>query len=206
MTEILAIFSGIFWTITYLLIIRRSIRDQIVGLPMVALCMNAAWEFIFSFVLPSRKPQIYINYAWFFLDLVIIFQYFKLNKLEFSKYLPANFFYPAFCSILVVSFFNMLFLTYDFGFTKGIYYSAFEINLVMSVLFIYMLLSRDSTKGQSISIAITKMIGTACASIVGFLSLPPSMLLNFLYLAILLFDGVYVFLLYKKLRKQMVIF
>jgi len=37
---VLAILSGIFWTITYLLIIRRSIQDKSVGMPMVALCMN----------------------------------------------------------------------------------------------------------------------------------------------------------------------
>ena len=201
----LEILSGIFWTIAYLLIIRCSIRSRIVGMPRVALCMNIVWEFIFSFVFPSRKPQLYINYIWFFLDLVIILQYLRFNKLEFSKHLPANFFYPTFCSILIVSFFNMLFVTYEFGFTKGIYYTAFEINLVMSILFITMLLSRDNTKGQSIYIAMAKMVGTACASVVGFLSFPPSMLLNFLYLAILLFDGVYTVLLYGKLREQGII-
>jgi lipopolysaccharide export LptBFGC system permease protein LptF len=36
----LAILSGIFWTIAYLLIIRRSIQDQSVGIPMAAVCMN----------------------------------------------------------------------------------------------------------------------------------------------------------------------
>lgn len=59
----LAILSGIFWTITYLLILQRSIQDRIIGMPMVALCMNIAWEFIFSFVYPSDKPQLYVNYV-----------------------------------------------------------------------------------------------------------------------------------------------
>jgi hypothetical protein len=56
---VLAILSRIFWTITYLLIIQRSIQDKSVGMPMAAICMNIAWEFIFSFILPSNKPQLY---------------------------------------------------------------------------------------------------------------------------------------------------
>lgn len=59
----LAIFSGIFWTISYLLIVQRSIQERSVGMPLVALCINISWEFIFSFVFPSEKPQLYINYS-----------------------------------------------------------------------------------------------------------------------------------------------
>lgn len=139
-TTTVAILSGIFWTITYLLIIRRSIQDQSVGMPLVALCMNISWEFIFSFIFPSDKPQLYINYVWFFLDLVIVIQYIKLGKFEFSKYFPESFFYAAVCSTLAVSFLNMLFSTYEFDTGKGAIYTAFQINLIMSMLFIYMLL------------------------------------------------------------------
>lgn len=199
---VLAILSGIFWTIAYLLIIRRSIQDQSVGMPMAAICMNIAWEFIFSFVYPSRKPQLYINYVWFFLDLIIVIQFLKLNKIEFGNHLPKNFFYPAFFSTLVVSFFNMLFFTHDFSIAKGATYTAFEINLLMSMLFIHMLLSRNTVRGQSIYIAIAKMIGTACASLAVYQSFPSSILLNFLYLAILLFDGAYTVMLYSKFREQ----
>ncbi|MBV8886336.1 MAG: hypothetical protein JO235_20410 [Chroococcidiopsidaceae cyanobacterium CP_BM_RX_35] len=199
---VLAILSGIFWTITYILIIRRATQDQIIGMPMVAPCMNIAWEFIFSFVFPSSKPQLYINYIWFFIDLIIVIQYLKLNQSEFMRHLPKQFFYPTFFSVLIVSFFNMLFATYEFGIVKGSYYTAFEDNLIMSMLFTHMLLSRNNVKGQSIYIAITKMIGTACASIVGFSLFPSSPLLNFLYLAILIFDGVYTVLLYRELREQ----
>jgi hypothetical protein len=197
-----AILSGIFWTITYLLILQRSIQDRIIGMPMLALCMNIAWEFIFSFVYPSDKPQLYVNYVWFCFDLIIVIQYLKLNKSAFGEHLPKKLFYPAFCSVLAISFFNMLFATTELGTTMGSHYTAFEINLIMSLLFIYMLLSSNRTQGQSIYIAMTKMIGTACASIMSFLEFPSSPLLNFLYLAILLCDGTYTVLLYQKLAVQ----
>jgi hypothetical protein len=96
----------------------------------------------------------------------------------------------------------MLFFTHDFSVAKGATYTAFEINSIVSMLFIYMLLSRNTVKGQSIYIAIAKMIGTACASLAVYQSLPSSILLNFLYLAILLFDGVYTVMLYGKFREQ----
>jgi hypothetical protein len=194
-----ALLSGIFWTITYLLILKRSIQDRIIGMPMVALCMNIAWESIFSFIYPSDKPQLYVNYVWFCFDLVIVTQYLKLNKSAFSKYLPEKSFYPAFCSVLAMGFFNMLFATTELGTKLGSHYTAFEINLIMSVLFIYILLSSERTQGQSIYIATTKMIGTAFASVMSFLEFPASPLLNFLYIAIFLCDGTYTVLLHQKL-------
>jgi hypothetical protein len=194
-----ALLSGIFWTITYLLILQRSIQDRIVGMPMVALCMNIAWEFIFSFVYPNDKPQLYVNYIWFCFDLVIVIQYLKLNKSVFSEHLPEKLFYPAFCSVLAIGFFNMLFATTELGIMLGSHYTAFEINLIMSVLFIYLLLSSDRTQGQSIYIATTKMIGTAFASVMSFLEFPSSPLLTFLYVAIFLCDSAYAVLLYQRL-------
>jgi hypothetical protein len=147
-----ALVSGIFWTITYLLIIQKSIQDRVIGMPMVALCMNIAWEFIFSFIYPNDKPQLYVNYVWFCFDLVIVAQYLKLNKSVFSDRLPEKLFYPTFCSVLAIGFFNMLFATTELGIMLGSHYTAFEINLIMSVLFIYILLSADRTQGQSIGI------------------------------------------------------
>jgi hypothetical protein len=93
----------------------------------------------------------------------------------------------------------MLFATTELGTKLGSHYTAFEINLIMSVLFIYLLLSSDRTQGQSIYIAITKMIGTAFASVMSFLEFPSSPLLNFLYVAIFLGDGAYTVLLQQKL-------
>jgi hypothetical protein len=197
-----ALLSGIFWTITYLLILHRSIQDRVIGMPMVALCMNIAWEFIFSFVYPSDKPQLYVNYVWFCFDLVIVRQYLNLNQAAFAKYLPKKLFYPAFCSVLAIGFFNMLFATTELGTILGSHYTAFEINLIMSVFFVYLLLSSDRAQGQSVAIAASKMIGTAFASVMSFLEFPSSPLLNFLYVAIFLCDGAYTVLLYQKFAAQ----
>jgi hypothetical protein len=53
----------------------------------------------------------------------------------------------------------------EFGIGKGASYSAFLQNLLMSVLFIAMLARRGSRKGQSLTIAINKWIGTLAPTI-----------------------------------------
>jgi hypothetical protein len=65
----------------------------------------------------------------------------------------------------------------------------------MSILFVTMLYSRGSLRGQSVSIAALKMGGTALASFAFYFFNPDydgSILLPFLYAVILIFDGVYV--------------
>ena len=76
MQSIILILGGIFWILTYIFIISKGYKDKTYGMPLLALCANIAWEFIFSFLLPHSPLQLYINYLWFALDVVIVFQFF----------------------------------------------------------------------------------------------------------------------------------
>jgi hypothetical protein len=74
---------------------------------------------------------------------------------------------------------------------------------MMSVLFLTMLYRRRSLRGQSISIAVCKLVGTAFASLAFFLfsSLSHrSVLLPFLYLATFVYDTIYVGMVYQQQR------
>jgi hypothetical protein len=188
--------SGLFWTITYILIIRRGLIDKRYGMPMVALCANISWEFIFSFIFPHRPPQLYIDYAWLFFDLGILIQFLLYGKKDFPKNLSSDFFLPSFILTLIMAFLAVLFISMEYEDYHGVY-AAFGQNFMMSVLFVFLLLKRESSEGQSIYIAICKMIGTIPPSTLFHLYYPDSYLLNFLYIAILTFDLVYLFLLYR---------
>ena len=48
----------------------------------------------------------------------------------------------------------------EFGVAKGAAYSAFPQNLIMSILFIAMLARRGTREGQSLTIAVSKWVGT----------------------------------------------
>ena len=184
--------SGVLWTIAYLLIIRRGFLDRTYGMPLVALCANLSWEFIFSFVHPHDLPQRAVNVVWFSFDLVILLQLLLYGPREFAD-LPRRAFYAVLALALAASFGVVLAVTYEFDDFDGVY-SAFGQNLMMSVLFIAMLRSRGSLRGQSVGIALSKMGGTALAAFAFYFHNPDyagSVLLPLLYVTTLVFDGIY---------------
>ena len=81
----------------------------------------------------------------------------------------------------------------------GATYSAFVINLVMSVLFIGMLVRRDSVEGQSMVVAVFKWLGTMAPTIL-FYRVMGSDLVLVLGCVIFVFDVIYIGLLYQKFR------
>ena len=185
--------SGVLWTLTYLLIIRQGFLDRTYGMPLVALCANLSWEVTFSFVYPHDLPQRAVNVVWLSFDLVILLQLLGHGPREFAG-LPRRAFYAMFVLALATSFGAVLAVTLEFGDIDGVY-SAFGQNLMMSILFIAMLYSRRSLRGQSVWIALSKMAGTALASFAFYFYDPDyegSVLLLFLYVAILVYDGIYV--------------
>lgn len=170
-----AVLSGIFWTATYILIIVRGFKDGAHGMPMYALALNISWEFIYSFVTPSPAPQLYINYAWFAFDLVILWHFIRSWKVDYGG-ISARAFYPYAALVFATGFLLVLFIQLD-GMNAGLYdlrghplgmgraYSAFGMNLIMSVLYIEMALKRRSSAGQSLYVALCKLLGTVFADL-----------------------------------------
>ena len=197
------VFGGLcdtFWLITYFLIIRRGFKEKTYGMPMVALCTNLCWEFIFTFIYPYDTIQVYLNGAWFFTDLVLLYQYFKFGRSEFKKF-PGDWFYPSFVISLVLNFVGIWVITYEFQDWYG-NYTGFADNMLMSILFILMLIDRDSVKGQSLYIAIFKWLGTLVAFISVSSIFKFSLLLCFLYASVFVFDTIYITLLYQKTKQE----
>lgn len=199
---VLMLGSGIFWTITYILIIRRSYQDKTYGMPLIALCANISWEAIFSFIYPPSLIQHIVNLIWFFLDVGIFVQLLRYGPREFADFSKRLFY--SICTItLCTSFGTVLLITMEFQ-DKGTY-SAFGQNLMMSILFLVMLSRRRSLRGQSMGIALCKLVGTACASLAFYLDSPfahKSVLLPFLFAAILVYDAIYVAMVYRQMRSQ----
>jgi len=201
--RILMTADGIFWSLAYILIIIRGFKDKTYGIPLFVLCVNISWEFIFSFILPSTRPQIYINYMWLMLDVFIMAQFLKFGKHEFPTFSNKQF-YTVFLLALATGFGLALSVTYEFNDLEGVY-AAFGDNLFMSILFIVMLFRRNNLRGQSIYIALLKMLGTACTSVAFYLYEPiaqGSVLLPFLFISIFVYDLIYVGLIYQKYRES----
>ena len=195
------IIGGLLWTATYILVIRHGFKEKTFGIPFAAICANISWEIIFTFIHPHDAPQIYINYLWFFLDGVIVFQFLKYGKVEFPKFSRKQFYFVFVLGISIA--FPMIYsINSEFDDWSGAY-AAFGQNLMMSVLFIGMLLSRDDLRGQSIYIAIFKMLGTCAASLAFYLYrsiAQDSTLFLVLFIGIFVFDIIYVVMVYQKHR------
>lgn len=188
----LLIASGLCWTVTYLLIIRRSLLDRTYGMPLAALCANIAWEFLFAFAHPSPGVQRIVNIVWFLLDAVIFYTLLRYGPKEFVRLSRAAF-YAVVALSLATALGGVAVVSGQFDHWQGIY-AAFGQNLMMSALFVAMLYQRGSLRGQSAAIALFKLLGTACASLEFFLYASPAYrnpLLWFLYVAIFVFDAIY---------------
>ena len=198
----LMVAGGLFWSITYLLIIRQGFRDKTFGMPFAALSANISWEAMFSFIRPHLPPQLYINYAWFSLDLVIVFQFLWYCKSEFPK-TPAIKSRLLFLASVIGSSLVIYLTCYKVDDWQGAY-TAFGQNLMMSILFISMVYRRKGLRGQSFFIGLFKMLGTGISSIAFYAYQPisqHSVVLPAIYISIFACDVVYLILIYQKSRE-----
>jgi len=199
-TEIMMI-GGLFWSATYILIIRRGFKDKTFGIPMAALCANISWEMIFAFILPHDAPQLYVNYIWFSLDVVIVIQFLKYGKKEFQN-IPKWQIFAIFALGIAIAAPMIVGISNELNDSVGAY-AAFGQNLMMSILFVTMLINRQGIVGQSFYIALFKMIGTGLASLAFYLFRPiaqDSILLQFLFVSIFIFDLIYTIGIYRKCK------
>ena len=174
---ILTIISGVCWTIVYVDGIRLGFKDKSYAIPFYALALNFAWELLYTyhgFRINGVDVQNIFNAVWLTFDVGILYTYFKFGK---------KYFYPppagargtdkrssAFIGWSVLGIITAVAIEYsfirEFGVAKGAAYSAFPQNLLMSVLFIAMLARGGNREGQSLTIAVSKWLGTLAPTIV----------------------------------------
>jgi hypothetical protein len=209
-TLFLLLLSGICWSIVYIDSIRVGFKLKTYTMPIWALGLNIAWEFLHT-VLNLRgeyfSVQTVVNGVWFFLDLFILFNYFRFGSQFFPKNIHKKWFYIWSVVVIVISFLLQYLFVVEFGQFKGAGYAAFLQNLLMSVLFITMLVQRGSSNGQTLTIAVCKCIGTIAPTILfGIVGHKIFEGANSFILAIgiiiALFDTTYIWMLAKTIRKE----
>jgi len=197
---VLKIGSGLLWTLTYLLILHRGRKDRALGMPLAALGANLGWEFLFSFVHPHASPQLEVNRVWFVFDLAILVQALRYGAAQQENPWLRRIYPAAVAAAVGLGTLLVWAVTVEFQDWHGMY-AAFGQNLMMSILFVSMLLGRGSS-GQSLWIALTKLLGTLLPSILFHFKYPGSVLLHALFVGILLFDALYLALLWTRLRSE----
>jgi len=181
---------GFFWTVTYLLIIRRGLADKTYGMPMVAITANISWEFTFSVLRPAPFPRV-IAVTWLVLDLAILYTFLRFGRSEFPR-LPGWAFGAMTVGTFILAFLGIWHFSLELDHGMGVYVAYIQ-NFMMSGLFVAMLLQRNSTRGQSSLIALAKLIGTALAGSVVLIYVEgrDSPLMIYLVVGIFVLDLVY---------------
>lgn len=191
------------WTVAYVLLIKRAIRDKVNTLPMLAICLNFTWEMMAVFVLPNPSTAwTVLEWSWVVIDLGLVFLLWVHGPNNVRVPSLKRYFHFLLPVTLALCFLGQLTFVLTFGDLLG-FIVAFVINLVMSALFLAMYFERrPHLIGLSYPAAWLKMLGTACTSIQCAALLPairpdvPSWgFLYFLYIVIFFLDAVYVWLL-----------
>ena len=196
----LASAGGIFWLIAYVLMIRKGFQDSTYGIPLLAIMLNFTWEIIYATIhAPSAPGDERMRLAWLALDIPNVWLLVRYGKASQKiPYIRDNY-YLAIVATFVLCFVGHLSF-YDRMAFMGATASAYVINYIMSVLFVFLYFNRPDMKGLSYGGAWTKMLGTACISLANIPVWPkqpqaPRFFLYYLFAACFLFDVFYILLL-----------
>lgn len=167
----LKLLSGVCWTVVYIEAIRIGLRRRTYAIPFVALSMNLVWEWLYGLggliewerYGTSIHIQTVVNIVWGLLDIVILLLFVQVARRHAS--IRISFLYFGVVVALLLSLIYQAGFLLQFGPEIGARYSAFLQNAVMSLLFITMLYRRGSTEGQSLSIALAKLVGTLAPTV-----------------------------------------
>lgn len=196
MVLFLLLVCGFCWSIVYVKLIHLGFRYKACGIPFIALALNFAWESVNSYF--DLKDNIlnittYITLIWLCLDILVILTYLLYGKRYFPKHTNKEYFWPWTLIIFIMSFVIQYFFIIEFG-DLAKFYSAFIQNLIMSISFIIMLVGRPDIKGQSLTIAINKCIGTLAATISSSIILHSGLIIT-LGIFCFIFDTAYIYFL-----------
>jgi len=155
------------WVVAYGLILRKCFRDRSYGLPLCAICLNFSWEFLASWVWPNPVPLWHaFDRAWFFVDLVIVYQLLRYGRRLQRVPEVRRHFYAIIAVTVAAGCIGLHTFYLQYRDTLGLV-DAFIINLVMNVAFFpfYLERRRQGGHGLSVGAAWCKMLGTLGTSI-----------------------------------------
>ena len=179
--KVLFLIGTVFWILALLQMIQAGRRDKTSAMPFLAICSNVTYQLYFGFICPSLNCSLCpygacappgVSYwqamglvwawgIWLALQLVILWQLVRWGKNQPQEFiLPEKWFYPALLTFLVLFYlYQSQYSTFYSDFEGNVV--TYESNLMMSVLFNFLLFARGDLRGLSSGAAWSKMLGTS---------------------------------------------
>lgn len=160
--ELAGLGSAAFWSFAYILMIRRGFKDRTFAEPVTVCCVNFAWEFLFGFHYAVPDLVRHGNQIWMILTGIILWTCWKHGPDDFANPFIRKWLRPSLLPIIGLC------LLIEWGFVEAFqdYFGkalGCVTGVINAVVFLAMLLRRQSIKGQSCYIALGMFLGNACA-------------------------------------------
>ena len=186
------------WFAAYYYIIQDARTFKYCEMPMLVATGNIAWEFSYTFLLPNNLSVLFTIGAglWFARDIFInayVWRYWK-NDVT-NPWIGRTYHWWYIFSL--ISWFGIVYLMRTCGFDNDLgVVSALIINVAMSALYIYQLVSFPEFRGKGMSYkaAWLKMFGTGIISVASVFIWPTNHYLQVLCLVTWLLDMFYIYL------------
>jgi hypothetical protein len=206
--ELIFFGSGcVLWIVAYAFTIKNIVREKFIEIPLIAVCGNIAWEFLWSWVFVNNMGSLFVwGYrTWFFLDCFITYSLFRYGYKQITNPSLRSWAKPiiVFTSICWLFIFYFYIKNYDAPLSGMGIYSGIMLNVVMSALYISLYFNLNNRSLFSAPIAWSKGVGTLLISVFSFLHFTDGFLLSLCVINAVL-DGVYIYIvLAKKHEKQL---
>lgn len=221
--------EAVFWIGAYALIVRHAFREKIHGMPVVAMCGNIAWEYILGLGLFPACPVYWVDcpdrimgpvtLAAALLDTFILYTIIRFGRDQFRKIPFLHRYFPILVPLGVGVAFAVVFRVMSDMYTVNVFgaavdgqvpaflqaglqgglYTGWGLALMMGLLFIALIISRDNVQGQSFYIALFMMLGNVGAFLFDIFA--TSALPGLLYVLVVIslsLNLIYVVMVYRK--------
>ncbi|MDG4810784.1 hypothetical protein O7634_28850 [Micromonospora sp. WMMD1120] len=184
----------------YIMMLRRQLIEKVPAIPVLALCANISWEITYAFIYPIYPQMRVTLYFWIPLNLVILFLAVRYGRRDFpSLSRRAYGWLIAGWALFALTF--MPLATREFDDRLGVYTTVFVV-VFMDAAFVVMLWNRRSTIGQTMYIAILKMVVDVSGAVGLIVWFPDRWLLHQMIAAEVVLDALYIVLLYQRFRAE----
>lgn len=209
--------SGLMWLIVYIVAIYRGFKDKATGMPLFALGLNIGWEFAMSFIFDSYNIELVVIVCrlWVLADVILMIQEFLYGREDLNLFFGYQFKKWQHWAIAVAAIIGGFLFTYialpRWNNTITGMEAAAIMNVSMSYLYCVTLKDRKSTKGQSIYVALAKLIGTDICGAIPFgilatedclIGVAADPFVHLLGWACLFFDVAYVLMLVRQYKLE----
>jgi len=196
--ELIFFGAGCFlWVVVYFFTIHNIIKKQFVEIPLVTVCGNIAWEFLWSWVFFTNMGSLFLwGYRiWFLLDCFITYSLFRFGYKQISipalkKRSKTIIAFGIVCWLVLLYFYIK---NYDYPISKMGAYSGYILNVLISACYIPQFLRIDNKQLFSAPVKWAKAIGTALISVFCFLHFNDWFLLSLCIVTAVL-DAIYLFI------------